>query len=265
MKGFGIEIKNDLLDPKHLNNIGVAIWLYMWFLDKMTSIGEDGVGKVLGGKPIKHKEVEKELGINQRTYSRWLGILRQHGYITAIRTPYGISIRVNKAFKRFNKRYDKNGYQPTKNVISNKTVSVDRDTEMKTPSAFSPRAPLTRRNVKRPRMDDIDYNIDEDGNLRPGKKPKGPKPEGKNKIALRLHRKFVELCYRELGTRPVLDIKGYKIVLFALNTGGLTEPQIEDLYDEWFKLGKPDEETVSITRALSARQIEGYKVRNNIA
>jgi hypothetical protein len=27
MKGFGIEIKNDLLDPKHLEHMGQAVWL----------------------------------------------------------------------------------------------------------------------------------------------------------------------------------------------------------------------------------------------
>jgi hypothetical protein len=54
------------------------------------------------------------------------------------------------------------------------------------------------------------------------------------------------------------------MVLFAMNTGGLSEVQIIDLFDEWFGLGKSDEETISITRALSARQIEQYKIRNNV-
>jgi hypothetical protein len=105
--------------------------------------------------------------------------------------------------------------------------------------------------------------IDEDGHeTRP--KRKGPKPEGKNKVALRLHRKFVELCREHLDTSPVMDVKGYQICLFALNAGGLAEKQVVDLFEEWFSLGRPDEETISITRALSARQIEAYKVRNNV-
>lgn len=106
-------------------------------------------------------------------------------------------------------------------------------------------------------------DVDEDGREVP-RRAAGPKPEGKNKIALRLQRRFVELARKALDTSPVMDMKGYKMVLYAMNTGGLTEKQIEDLFEEWFTLGRPDEETISITRALSARQIEAYKIRNGV-
>lgn len=112
-------------------------------------------------------------------------------------------------------------------------------------------------------MDDI-VPTDDDGYEAPVKKKRPLGEEGQNKIASRIRARFGEMCQKQLGTKPVLDIKGYKMVLFALNTGSLTEPQIMDLFDEWFKMGKSDEETISITRALSARQIEGYKVRNNV-
>lgn len=87
--------------------------------------------------------------------------------------------------------------------------------------------------------------------------------EGKNKIAIRIQQKFIALCKKETGIAPVQDIKGYKIVLYAMSTGGLSEPQIYDLFDEWFSLGKPDDEMVQITRALSGNQINGYKARNH--
>jgi hypothetical protein len=92
----------------------------------------------------------------------------------------------------------------------------------------------------------------------------GPKVvrEGKNKIAIRIQQKFISLCKKDVGVTPVQDMKGYKMVLFALNTGGLTETQIYDLFDEWFGLGKNDDEVVQITRALSSNQINGYKARN---
>ena len=89
--------------------MGVAIWLYMWFIDKITEIRHDGIGKVLGGKPIKYKEVEAELGISQRTFSRWVDILEKGEYINTIRTPHGVSFSVNKAYKRFGNRYAKSG------------------------------------------------------------------------------------------------------------------------------------------------------------
>jgi len=81
MKGFGIEIKNDLLDPKHIKAMGPSVWLYMWLVDKMTSISEDQIGSILGGKPIKYEEVEKELGISQDTYTRWIAKLEEYPYI----------------------------------------------------------------------------------------------------------------------------------------------------------------------------------------
>lgn len=101
MKGFGIEIKNNLLDPKHVENMGVAVWLYMWFLDKITKIDDKGIGWVLGGKPIILKDTEKDLALSERTYNRWMADLRGHGYINTLRTPHGLVITVNKAFKRF--------------------------------------------------------------------------------------------------------------------------------------------------------------------
>ncbi len=101
MKGFFIEITNNLLDPKHREAMKESIWLFMWLLDKMTSITEEGIGRVLGGKPIVFKEIEAELGISKRTYVDWLNNLRKHRYINTIRTPAGLVITVNKARKTF--------------------------------------------------------------------------------------------------------------------------------------------------------------------
>lgn len=150
MKGFGIYIKNDLLEAKHIENMGIAVWLYMWLIDKMTSISEEGIGKILGGKPIKFEELKDELGISRRTYVRWIEILESHKYINVTQAPYGLIISVNKAKKTFNQRSDKNdttdkktgvpemthlltnnGASLTKNGASNKTIQLD-NTEDKT-------------------------------------------------------------------------------------------------------------------------------------
>ena len=103
MKGFYIEITNNLLDPKHQKAMKDSVWLFMWLLDKMTSIDEDGIGKVLGGKPIKWEEPGTELGISERTYWRWLEILKSGGYVNSKRTHYGCVLTVNKAKKTFKK------------------------------------------------------------------------------------------------------------------------------------------------------------------
>jgi len=111
MKGFYIQVKNDLLAPKHFHAMGESIWLFLWCLDHMTSISENGVGKVLGGKPIKYDDLKDELDVSERSYSRWIATLKKHGYINTIRTPYGLTLSVNKASKKFKRDTPKVAYQ----------------------------------------------------------------------------------------------------------------------------------------------------------
>lgn len=101
MKGFFIEITNNLLEPKHRKKMGTAVWEFMWCLDKITKIDEEEVGCVLGGKPINLADIKKELGISEVSISKNLNKLKNSGYLTLIHTPYGISIKVQKAKKRF--------------------------------------------------------------------------------------------------------------------------------------------------------------------
>lgn len=104
MKGYGIYVKNDLLDPKHYKQMGGAVWLYLWLLDRMTSIDENGVGRVLGGRPVKLAEIKQEVGIHPNTYTNYIERLELHGYIKSTRTPYGYTFRVYKAVKMFGNR-----------------------------------------------------------------------------------------------------------------------------------------------------------------
>lgn len=101
MKGYGITIKNDLLDPKHIENMGIAVWLYMWLLDKMTKINDRKDGQVLGGKPITYQDVRNDLGIGRSTYFRWLQALEDGQYITCNRTPKGVTVVLHKAKKYY--------------------------------------------------------------------------------------------------------------------------------------------------------------------
>ncbi len=108
--------------------MGIAVWEFLWCLDKITKIDDKGTGWVLGGKPIKLEDVG--LGTSEDTVSRNLHTLQEKEYIKLIRTPYGISIRVNKAKKRFGKNAesitsDKSAVSLRKSAVSNKTVTVD--------------------------------------------------------------------------------------------------------------------------------------------
>lgn len=89
--------------------------------------------------------------------------------------------------------------------------------------------------------------------------------EGRNKVATRIQTKFVEMAYKELEVRPMVNIVGYKMVNRAMTTGKLNEEQIYDLFEEWFGSGRPEEELLNINRALSDNQINGYKIRNQIS
>ncbi|MFA5696212.1 MAG: hypothetical protein WC917_01965 [Bacilli bacterium] len=100
MKGFYIEVSNNLLEREHHKNMRETLWLYIWFLDKITVIKGDS-GKVLGGKPIIFSDVEKELNLSRSTYVRWIKELKKNGYISVLRTPKGMCVNVLKAKKRF--------------------------------------------------------------------------------------------------------------------------------------------------------------------
>jgi len=127
MKGFYITVKNGLLDPKHIKAMGGdkgfgTVWLFLYFLDKMTVIDEEiGEGKVLGGRPIKYDDVKEDLGISRRTYARWLEMLRKGHYIKTTQTPYGLSVIVYKAHKVFGRKASgKNGEK----TVGNKKTDV---------------------------------------------------------------------------------------------------------------------------------------------
>lgn len=124
MKGFYIEITN-LLEPKHIKKIGSAIWEFLWCLDKMTSISEDGIGKVLGGKPIKWREIKKEIGKEESTISENMTRLSKEGYINLKRTPYGNIVTINKAKKRFKQ-------ETSENAISRKIKLKKREISAET-------------------------------------------------------------------------------------------------------------------------------------
>jgi DNA-binding Lrp family transcriptional regulator len=101
MKGFYIEITNNLLEPKHRKQMGTAVWEFMWCLDKITKIDDDQIGWVLGGKPIQLREIKNNIGITEPKISQNLNKLQAAGYLNIQRTQYGVVISINRAKKRF--------------------------------------------------------------------------------------------------------------------------------------------------------------------
>ncbi|MFE4524714.1 DnaD domain protein [Cytobacillus firmus] len=100
-----------LLTPQHKENIGPALWEFLWLISKTTKeIQEDGetLGIVLGGRPIKLSEIAGELGSSVRTVKRNIARLKDYHYIATVKAPYGEIYRIRKS-KKFSKRGAKNG------------------------------------------------------------------------------------------------------------------------------------------------------------
>jgi hypothetical protein len=93
-------ISNGLLDdPKHVERMGHALWLYLQILRRVTKEVE-GVGTVLGGKPVTDSEIAA-FGLTIRSISRYRKTLVDHGYITAKLAPHGYIYTVCNS-KKFN-------------------------------------------------------------------------------------------------------------------------------------------------------------------
>ena len=114
--------------------------------------------------------------------------------------------------------------------------------------------------------EDIRYVAeDEEGNpmTRNGfqRRPKSAGP-AKNTVALRISHSFEE---RAKKVRPSVHVPTGKAYLLALGAmkQGLTEPQIYNLFDDWFA-NEPEEKAVNIGGALSTFNINRFKVRENL-
>ncbi len=105
-KSFPIKIWSGLLSDGHCQKIGGALWEFIWLIDKITK-EKDGIGYILGGKPIKVDEIAKFLGRSYQVVQRHLKLLEDYGYITLKKAPYGLVITVNNS-KKFESRDIKN-------------------------------------------------------------------------------------------------------------------------------------------------------------
>jgi hypothetical protein len=88
---------NGILEKKHRERMGkrTALWLYLEMLDKITLEDSQGIGWLLGKKPIKLREFEGNVLTNRRFFKTLL----HFSYIVARRTPYGYVIGVTKTLK----------------------------------------------------------------------------------------------------------------------------------------------------------------------
>jgi hypothetical protein len=109
-KTFRIPVSSGLLE--HCAEMGEAIWLFLWYIDKTTKEKTNGsgdtLGAVLGGMPCRDSDAADALGISRRQIGRWRSHLTAKNYIETTRTPVGYSIKVKKSKKWIVKGSDKN-------------------------------------------------------------------------------------------------------------------------------------------------------------
>src|SRR5579872_502559 len=100
-KGFFIPVYNGILE--HCRKMGDAIWLFLWLIDHTTKEEHDK-GKVLGGMPIRDRDIARSLGgVSVKTIRRWRSALTLSPYIEATNTGHGFSYTVLKSKKRSKK------------------------------------------------------------------------------------------------------------------------------------------------------------------
>lgn len=93
-----------LLDPRHVQAIGRAVWVYLWFLNRVTMDEQRGdddfVGIVLNGRPLSIDEIAEELGFDYHACRRHLARLVKTGYVERRKTGAGMfSYSVTKSKK----------------------------------------------------------------------------------------------------------------------------------------------------------------------
>src|SRR3990167_7234316 len=101
---FYIQVSNGLLKDNHRKRLGMAVWEFMWCIDHITQIDENGIGWVLGKRPVKLREIKAGQGVTEKAISQNIKKLKREDYIVVIYAPYGLIIGVKKAKKRFNQK-----------------------------------------------------------------------------------------------------------------------------------------------------------------
>ena len=126
---FYFPIHSGLLSPEHREQIGAAIWEFIWFISKTTKEfqeGDERLGIVLGGKPIKHAEIAIDLGVSESTVKNHVNRLKKYKYIETKRAPYGEIYYVKNSKKFKPKRQARNGLSLNERKVKN-DLSETRD------------------------------------------------------------------------------------------------------------------------------------------
>jgi hypothetical protein len=105
---YSIPVSNGILTPTHRRQMGPAIWVFLWMIDRTTKEipGQDGSleGMVLGGQQIRASVVAKDLDLSTRAVHEHIELLCRYKYVRRIDggvgLPAGYAVQNSKKWKK---------------------------------------------------------------------------------------------------------------------------------------------------------------------
>jgi hypothetical protein len=92
-----------LLEGKHVEAMGSAIWCFLWCINRVTMdrIDSNGQrwGQVLGGCRFNHQRIADELGLTLRSVRYQMDRLKTAGYLRITRCQDGQQVEVRNSIK----------------------------------------------------------------------------------------------------------------------------------------------------------------------
>lgn len=131
-ESFPFTVWSGLITWEHRSRMGLAIWEFLWLIDKVTR-EEDGRGIVLGGKPVKLAEIADDLGRTRDAVSDALRRLSEEDYIEVHRKSGGLAVYVLKS-KKWSGRRKAYGEKTARREGIGKTTDLPDRESGKTPN-----------------------------------------------------------------------------------------------------------------------------------
>jgi hypothetical protein len=110
---YWIGAKGGLVREKHRRCMGDAVWLFLWFLLKQTSVSESEEGIVSYGHPQTRVGISEQTGFPEWQVKKWISRLRATEYIRTEQSGTdGLIIFIQKAKDKTRKRPGTNQHRP---------------------------------------------------------------------------------------------------------------------------------------------------------
>ena len=98
-----IPVSIGLLEKKHVEAMGIALWCFLWCVNRVTTDRTDANGErwgqVLGGCRFNHQRIADELGLPLRSVRYQMDRLKTAGYLRITRCRDGQQVEVRHSIK----------------------------------------------------------------------------------------------------------------------------------------------------------------------